>query len=254
MTKTFHFAIACLFGLTVFGCDSKKSESTESTSSTLKAVSTDNAPTASKDSSNNAAPEKPKAPAIEASKIPSDLKGDAFDYYGLGRTDPIVMKVVQDGKDNGPGTQTVTLSIVGADFAEYTVSNTGSLSNLGEAVLRLDKKGIKVLTLKGQSPGDDNYELLNGVTVGKSWPFKLQSDQIKISGVNKVSGTESVKTAVGTDKDAIVVTVTASGTEQGNQVKLTSKTWLVKGRGQVKTEITNVSGKTKQTITMEESK
>lgn len=244
MTKTFSFAVACLFGLVVYGCDSKTNDTSAAndSGSTLKPVSTESANNAPKQN-----------PGIDLSKVPADLKGDAYEYYGLGRTEPIKMTVVR-GSDKQDASQTVKLTKVEKDYAEFTITSDGALSELGEVIVRLDKGGIRVMSVKGKAADPDTFELPNGLTKGKSWPFKLPGEDPKISGTNKVGGTEKVKTAVGTYENALLVITTASGVQAGQKTQLQSKQWLVKGRGQVKAEITNVSGKTKQTVTMEESK
>lgn len=235
--------MACLLGLAVYGCDSKTNEPVANNSgSTLNAVSTEGT---------NSAPKQDAA--IDLAKIPADLKQDAFEYYGLGRTEPIKMSVIR-GADKQDASQTVKLTKVEKDYAEFTITSDGALSQLGEVVVRLDKGGIKVMSVNGKPADPDTFELPNGLTKGKAWPFKLPGEDPKISGTNKVSGTEKVTTPVGTYDNALLVVTTASGVQAGQKTQLQSKQWLVKGRGQVKAEITNVSGKTKQTVTMEESK
>ena len=244
MTKTLSFVAICLLALGVIGCDPKTADNSAS-NSTLKPVSTEG--------NNSETSEPVQDPGLDLAKIPAELKGDAFEYYGLGRTDPIKMKVVR-GADSQDATQTVKLTKVEKDYAEFTITSDGALAELGEVVVRLDKAGIKVVSVKGTPADPDTFELPNGLSKGKSWPFKLPNEQQKISGTNKVGGTEKVKTAVGTYEDALVVVMTGTGVQAGQKTQLQSKQWLVKGRGQVKAEITNVAGKAKQTITMEETK
>ena len=138
--------------------------------------------------------------------------------------------------------------------AEFTITNQGGLEKLGEVMVSLDKNGIKVVSVNGQKADSETFELPSGLTTGKTWPFKLESNGMKLTGSNVVKGTESITTAVGTYKDALLVVSTATGIQSGQKVMLKSKQWLVKGRGQVKAEITNVSGKNTQSVTMSESK
>jgi hypothetical protein len=77
---------------------------------------------------------------------------------------------------------------------------------------------------------------------------------MKMTGTNKVVGTQAVTTPVATYNDALLITVNATGTQGGRSFKLNSKLWLVKGRGTVKTEIESIDGKNTNKIVMEEVK
>jgi hypothetical protein len=254
-----------LLAIGLFGCGQKGADAAnqDMAGSGLKAVSTDgnNAAgtkidtktPAGSEANNEAGVTKPQVPSLDLSKIPATLRGDAFEYYGLGRTEPIKMTVTQSGKSD-PATQTVKLTKVDAEKAEFTISNDGGLAKLGEVIVSLDKNGIKVVSVNGQKADAETFELPNGLSKGKKWPFKLENGDLKLTGTNVVSGTESVTTAVGTYKDALLVVSTSTGKQGKETVQLKSKQWLVKGRGQIKAEITNVSGKTTQTVTMAESK
>jgi hypothetical protein len=256
MKKNTSFWILSLMIVALVGCDSK-APAANSESSNLKPVSTDTKASGSNNApeANNTASTAPKTQerGIDLGKIPADLKGDAFEYYGLGRTEPIKMSVTQNGTTEA-ASQTVKLTKVENGKAEFTISNEGGLSRLGEVLVSLDKEGIKVVSVNGQKADSETFELPTGLKVGKTWPFKLQSGDLKLTGSNVVKGTESVTTAVGTYKDALLVVSTATGNQGGQKVQLKSKQWLVKGRGQVKAEITNVSGKTTQSVTMSEAK
>ena len=262
MKQSISFGFTSLLVFALMGCG-PKADVSNSSGSTLKSVSTD-PKVAGHDAtgSNNSAAgndpaavaaNKPQEPGLDLAKIPADLKGDAYEYYGLGRAEPIKMTVNQNGTDEA-ATQTVKLTSVENGVATFKISNDGGLSRLGEVIVSLDKKGIKVVSVNGVKADADTFELPSGLSKGKTWPFKLTSGDLKLTGTNVVSGTESVTTTVGTYKDALLVVSTATGKQSGQKVQLKSKQWLVKGRGQVKAEITNVSGKTKQTVTMAESK
>lgn len=222
-----------LAGLLVFGCAPK--DDTNSASG--------------ENSSVNTASNSPQQ-ATTTAEVPAELKKDAFDYYGLSRTDPIKMKVSQNGGAAEEGTQTILLISADKDHALYTVSNTGKLAQLGEVTLKLDKEGVKITGMNGNPLPQETMELPNGLTPSKAWPFKYAN----LSGTNKLSGTSKVTTSVGTYTDALLVTSTAAGEQDGKKVQLTSKQWLVKGRGLVKAEMVSTQGGTKTTFVMEESK
>jgi hypothetical protein len=240
-----------LLTVCLVGCESKTPAS-DNANNSLKPVST-NTDAKNNPEANTPDTNKPQDSGLDLSKIPTELKGDAYEYYGLGRTEPIKMTVTQDGSAK-PASQTVKLTKVENGKAEFSITNEGGLDRLGEVLVSLDKDGIKVVSVNGQKADADTFELPTGLKTGKSWPFKLQSGDLKLTGSNVVKGTESVTTAVGTYKDALLVVSTASGNQGGQKVQLKSKQWLVKGRGQVKAEITNVSGKITQSVTMSESK
>lgn len=252
MKKFAQFSSIFLVVFGVLGCNSKPAEP-DKMGRGLNAVSTEGSNSSSDSNKPSEGSNEPQEPGMDLAKIPASLKGDAFEYYGLSRTEPIKMTVTQSGSSE-PAEQTVKLTKVDTAKAEFTISNTGGLSRLGEVLVSLGKEGIRVVSVNGQKADADTFELPNGLVKGKKWPFKLQSGELKLTGSNVVSGTESVTTAVGTYTDAILVVSTATGQQGGQKVELKSKQWLVKGRGQVKAEITNVSGKTTQTVTMAESK
>jgi uncharacterized lipoprotein NlpE involved in copper resistance len=255
MKKQISFCLLSLIVVCLVGCDNK-TESTNGTNSTVKAVSTDpkSLETNASDA-NNAAGTTTKAvePSLDLAKIPAELKSDAYEYYGLGRTEPIKMTVNQNGSSE-PASQTVKLTKVENGKAEFTISNEGGLSKLGEVLVSLDKEGVRVVSVNGQKADTNTFELPTGLSKGKTWPFKLPSGEQSLAGSNVVKGTESITTAVGTYNDALVVVSTAAGKQNGESVQVSMKNWLVKGRGLVKAVITNVSGKNKQTFTMEEWK
>ena len=259
MKKFVALSLAVAFVLSLVGCnDAAKNSASANTSNNTSdggkladSYSTSNTP----DSNNAPAtkPEKPKDPGIDLAKLPAGLKSDAFEYYGLGRVDPITMTMDGDGKTRN-ATQTVKLTKVDKDSAEFTVTNEGGFENIGDVVLKLDKEGIKVVTMRGNKAELDMFELPNGLAKGKSWPTKMDLNGSSFIGTNKVAGTESVTTPVGTYKDALVILSTASGKQAGQKITSTIKLWLVKGRGQVKAEVTNVTGKKTDKITVIESK
>jgi hypothetical protein len=254
MKKQISFWFLSLIVVGLIGCDSKTAEANASNSTLEKFSSDNNAPVTNTPDTNSSGGSDGQTvePGLDLSKIPAELKNDAYEYYGLGRTDPIKMTVTQNGTSE-PATQTVRLIKVENGKAEFTITNNGGLDKLGEVMLSLEKNGIKVVSVNGQKSDAETFELPSGLKTGKTWPFKLESNGMKLTGSNVVKGTESITTAVGTYKDALLVVSTANGNQGGQNVQLKSKQWLVKGRGQVKAEITNVSGKNTQSVTMSES-
>ena len=92
---------------------------------------------------NTAKQDPPTPKGMDLALVPADLKNDAYEYYGLGRVEPIKMSMVQDGSST-PATQSVRLTKVGKTDAEFTVSNEGGFSKIGEVVLKLDIKAFEL--------------------------------------------------------------------------------------------------------------
>jgi hypothetical protein len=139
------------------------------------------------------------------------------------------------------------------DFAEFEVQ----YSNLpiGVMTLRLDKTGIKVAKSENLQTDKDSYELPVGLVPGKTWTTKTtESSELNISATYKVVGTGDVKTAVASYKDALIVTATGKGKARGADLSTNMKMWLVKGRGAVKTEMSNIVGGKAQKSVLEEAK
>jgi hypothetical protein len=207
-----------------------------------------NSPTRSSDT--NAPAESQKA-----LEVPADLKTDAFEYYGLGRTEPMKLAIKQSGQADKVGTQTFKLVKVENGVAEYNLESSDELVGLDTASFKVEKEGIRAASNATISSDQSTWELPAGLTPGKTWEIKTTKDSVmQMTGTNKVVGTQEVKTPVATYKDALLITVTASGTQGGRSFKLNSKLWLVKGRGTVKTEIESIEGKTTNKIVMEEVK
>jgi hypothetical protein len=205
-----------------------------------------NAPEASNSS------EAPKAdePKVESNK---SLQGDAYEYYGLGRTSPMKISIKQGDMPERKGEQTVKLSKSESDFEEYIIENKGDLSSMGTIVLRLEKGGIKVSETAQMTPDPNSWELPNELTVGKTWQTNTKPGSImELKSTNKVQGTEEVKTPVATYKDALVISSTGTGSSAGKSFALNSKIWFVKGRGAVRTEVTQVVDKTETKTVMQE--
>ena len=212
-------------------------------------------PASAANSASNSPESNAPAEAQKAPEVPADLKTDAFDYYGLGRTEPMKLAIKQSGQADKVGTQTFKLVKVENGVAEYNLESSDELVGLDTATFKVEKGGIRAASNATITSDQTTWELPAGLTPGKSWEIKTTKDSVmQMTGTNKVVGTQEVKTPVATYKDALLITVSASGTQGGRSFKLNSKLWLVKGRGTVKTEIESIEGKTTNKIVMEEVK
>ncbi len=188
-------------------------------------------------------------------EVPAELKTDAFDYYGLGRTEPMKVAIKQKGQKDKVGTQTFKLVKVENGVAEYHLESSDELVGLDTATFKVEKGGIRAASNGKISSDASTWELPAGLTPGKTWEIKTTKDSpMQMTGTNKVVGTESVTTPVATYKDALLIQVNATGTQGAQSFKLISKLWLVKGRGTVKTEIESIEGKSSNKIVLEEVK
>lgn len=210
--------------------------------------------TATNSDTNKATASNSEAPA-QVAEIPAELKTDAFDYYGLSRTEPMKLAIKQKGQPDKVGTQTFKLVKVENGVAEYNLESSDTLVGLDTATFKVEKGGIRAASNGTISSDPATWELPADLKPGKTWEIKTTKESaMQMTGSNKVVGTESVTTPVATYKDALLITVNASGTQAGRSFKLNSKLWLVKGRGTVKTEIESIEGKNTNKIVMEEVK
>jgi hypothetical protein len=242
------WAFSALVAVCVTGC--------QTTDSATNASNTTDSNSVSKPvESNSENPKDSTTKVVSSADLPAELKNDAYEYYGLERTDPLKFKFKRDKMSDQEGTQKVSLSKVEKDFAEFKVEYDGVLAQSGPMTLRLDKGGIRVIASESIKQDPESYELPTDLKVGKTWITKTtQESTIQLVANNKVEGTGTVKTPVATYNDALIVTATGTGKANGNPIKMTTKIWLVKGRGAVRTEIINVSGGKTEKTTLEESK
>ncbi|MEI8280865.1 MAG: hypothetical protein WCG75_00530, partial [Armatimonadota bacterium] len=97
MKQLVALSLVAAFVLSLVGCDDSTKNSTTANSSNNQSEGgklADSYSTTNTPGSNNAPAanqEKPKEPGIDLAKLPAELKSDAFDYYGLGRVEPITM-------------------------------------------------------------------------------------------------------------------------------------------------------------------
>ncbi len=182
-----------------------------------------------KDASNEA----PKPKPI----LPAELKNDAYDYYGLGLTEPVPMEVVMQGQPTRTGTQLVQLKEVSNDVAVYEITRTGSLADLGSMQVELKKDGIFVRSSSIGEIEGSHLELPSGLHIGKSWTSTLKikgaSGTVENSSTFKIVRTESVTTKVG-KYNALLITSVGPATIAGQKSQMSTKGWFVKGRGAVK--------------------
>ncbi|MFZ4508438.1 MAG: hypothetical protein ACOYON_12160 [Fimbriimonas sp.] len=192
--------------------------------------------------------------------LPNDLKHDAFDYYGIGLSEPIDMEVTSNTQTAVvTGSQTTTLKEIKDGKAVFLVERTGGLSTLGTNELTLEKDGIYVKSSSIAKVGERELEMPAGLQPGKTWSTttELSSDSrsMKVKSTFVVKAIEKVTTKKATYDNALLIVSTGKGTQDGSNVSITTKSWFVRGRGNVKAVIVRTPGTGKpETLTIQETK
>lgn len=176
--------------------------------------------------------------------IPSELKSDAFYYYGLSATAPIKMAInAPNAAAPVTGSQTVKFTGMDGGKAKFTISRDGGLAALGSEDVVLDKSGVNAVSsslgkLKGTS-----LEMPADLKPGVTWKSDVTLDMgsngmAEDHSLFKVVGTQKVTTKVGT-YDALLVESHGNQSAAGQKSIADIKFWFVKDRGAVKMEIKN---------------
>jgi hypothetical protein len=185
----------------------------------------------------------PKAPpTADLAIIPASLRTDAFEFYGLGNTEPLRYEVVTEGSAPKVGDQTIRFIGMKNGNAQFTIERTGDLASaMGSQELELRPKGIfSTQTSLGTIEGD-SLELPSSLEVGTSWKADqslktADGRKVKSSATYKVVRKEKVKTKGG-EFEALLITGKGTITIDDQKANLDMKQWLAKGKGAVKTEI-----------------
>ena len=193
-------------------------------------------------------------------ELPADLKNEAYAYYGLGMTKPLVMEVTSSNQSGiQTGTQEAKLISVEDGKATYEIERTGNLGDLlGGMTVTLERDGIYVKSSTIAKVGKRDLELPNNLTPGSTWESSTTVDQpgkqLNVVNSFKVVGVQPLKTKAGSYQ-ALLITSTGSGTVNGQNVKMQTKSWYVKDRGAVKAVLSTTSGSGQtSSVTVEESK
>ncbi|MBI1756266.1 MAG: hypothetical protein HYR64_04065 [Fimbriimonas ginsengisoli] len=184
---------------------------------------------------------------------------DGFTYYGLDYKDPIDYELVDSRtKTRQTGSQAITLKQARADGATYEIHRTGGLAGLGDQTVEVTATGVRTISSSLGPLTGDSLELPAQLPSGAHWRSKntlTTQDGRKLENDNtfKVVGTEKLKTKAGTYQ-ALLITSTGTATIDGAKKVMKSKSWFVKGRGNVKLIISLTGGDGKeQTLTIEEA-
>lgn len=195
--------------------------------------------------------------SISIDKLPAELKNDAFEYYGLGRTEPVEFVVISPSLPGGSeeASQTVRLIEVNDGAARFSMTYTGALAAQGEQEMLLKADGLYVVKAGGKVLPKPEMELPSPLTVGKTWHSHLSMDAstgdvIEVDADFRVVGPAKVKTKAG-EFDAVKVTGTSTMKSKGTVSKQQLTGWYVKGTGQVKLSVKGLNGNPNETMSAE---
>lgn len=235
-------------GLLVVGCSSNKPASdgqpAKDGSSPTSATQTKQDDSAKNSSSEVTTSPSAETPATDSSKpaaasIPSSLKNDASEYFGLKDSAKLEYQVVSS--DGNKSDLTRELTATKTSDAEATIEETATSPNgvqKFEHILKKDGIYSRQILDNGKK-GELQMELPVQLAPGKKWSNKAKMEtplgSVDISSSSKVVGLEKV-TVSGKSYDALKLqeqaTLTGSATETWK-----TTTWLAKGVGLVKMEI-----------------
>jgi hypothetical protein len=172
--------------------------------------------------------------------IPAELRHDAFEYYGLGYTEPIDKEMEMQGNVY-TGTERSELKEIRDGIPIFVIRRTGGLGAIGEMEVSLEEDGLYVLSSTTGKLEGKNLEMPADLSPGKTWnqtsAFTTNDgSRVEHTGEFRVVGTETVQTKAGA-REALLITSSGTWTQDGNRSKMETKSWYVRGRGAAKVEI-----------------
>ena len=199
-------------------------------------------------------------PAKETSEAPAPeigatLQHDGYFYGGFNKpgTQNFVVKIT--GQADGEGSQTTALKASEDGSITFERSRDGALAPVGSDVVKLDDKGVTVMSVSIGKLKAPAIELPANLSVGQTWKatstIETGSGTIKNDGTYKVVGDAPIKVAAGSFTARKVLFSGTIETSQGRG-KLSGTYWFVKDVGAVKTEmVQTLEGQQPQTFVLE---
>lgn len=184
------------------------------------------------------APETAKAEPV---KLEGALNHDGFAYSGLADSSELTYTVVlAEGGTPTPGTQMSKVGTKDANKAQFTVSRTGALAQLGEETQEVRPDGVWLVKMAPNTLKKETMALPADLSVGKTWKTTMEVEQVgepvRIESTNKVERTEKI-TTTGGEFDTLLVTSSATVTMDGKTGTLNTREWRAKGVGTVRLKI-----------------
>jgi hypothetical protein len=196
------------------------------------------------------------APSID--QVPSTLRHDAFEYYGLANPEPIHMELIQPGASPRTGSQLRRLKEIRDGEAIFEVEHTGELAALlGTMEVAVRNDGIYALGSSLTTGATNDLELPADLGSGRTWQMdrkveRSDGQSLHHTGSFKVVGTERVTTPAG-EFEALRLESSGSVQQGAQALPMQTRSWYVRGKGVVRMEIdTTIDGK-KSTVRIEAS-
>jgi len=218
------------------------SSTNSATNSNTAASNTNSAPPAENNVTPTSSTPAEKKPAVPLSMLPVELKGDAYEYYGLSNEKPVDMEIdVSPGNRILTGSVETNLESVENGKAIFHREATGQLASIyGVQELSLEPGGIFVKSMTIGKTGGHDIEMPANLAPGATWTstedLSTGDQSVKVTSTYKVVGVQKLVTKKGTF-DALVITSSGKGILGGRNARMNSKGWYVKGLGNAKLEV-----------------
>lgn len=231
------------FAVLLAGCSGSSTTSTETT--TTSGATTGTTGTTPTGTTEPAKTDTPASASRES--IPSELKHEGYDYYGLGSDKKINMVSEQKGSPDLTGTTEFQFVELKDGKAKFKQVFGGDLtSQFPSSDLVVDKDGVYSVNL-GQSELDKpQMELPAKVSAGKTWKLDkpIETGGTTITKFDsRIVGPESINVPLGTF-DAMKVTADVEMKTGADKRTAKMTAWYAKGVGTVKLSMVFFDGKT----------
>lgn len=245
------------------GC--AKQEASQSASAQVNPVSAQTNAAPAKPSEPGAKAEPPKqetsakdlkAPNAKANSGAISEQSEFAQWFGLSNHKPMDFTLTRSDT-NATSTGSMTLSRSGE--GKYQLDRTGGLVQLGASdKLELRQDGVYTVESSAGKLSGPHLELPADVSPGKTWTTDIQltteaGQAMQDREQNSIVG--QVKLSLnGNNYQALLLESNGSAKIGEQTLKTRTKTWLVKGKGMVKTVIeTESAGGQKTTLTLQEA-
>lgn len=202
-----------------------------------------------------------KAASADPSSVPSALKTDAYDYFGLANAKVVDMEIHTDGKpDVGTGSVQTQFTGMKDGVAMFKTTRTGAIDQFGATdVVSCGPDGVYTVSTSSGTLKAKHLELPAKLAKGQKWDettnlVAVSGQKIVEKDTYTVVGIERIHTKRG-DFDALRIDSKGTAKIDKQQASTQTRTWYVKGLGPVKCEVsTDLGNGNKQKITLEVSK
>lgn len=189
--------------------------------------------------------------------IPDELKGNAYDFYGLGNEEKMSYRSTTSGQSTD-GSTTTRLKEVKDGEAVFAMERDGFFAQLGSCELALRKDGLYFTVIQGRKLEKPALEVPSDIAVGKTWNSEHSID-LDIAGVTRKWKAKTAQKAVGVEKvkvplgefEALKIVGTGEYWLDSTKSSIKSSVWLAKGVGMVKMTLEESSGGVQRTSIVE---